>query len=64
MMEGDTMTEDQAERLLLELALQLNRLNDHLAQIAGELHHIHEDAPITEWRRDKPYHVPWTGDRI
>ena len=53
MMDGETMTEDQAERLLRLLASQLDRLNDHLAQIANELHHIHEDAPVTEFRRDQ-----------
>ena len=48
----DTITRDQAERLIRELSLQLDRINDHLAGIEGQLNLISKNAPVTEFRRD------------
>lgn len=36
--------ENEMERLLWLLQIQYNRINDHLAQIAGELYHIRESG--------------------
>lgn len=33
---------DEIERLLRLLQFQFDRMNDHLAQIAGQIYHIHE----------------------
>lgn len=45
-------TEDQAERLIRELALQLDRINDHLNGIERALSFMADNAPVTEFRRD------------
>lgn len=54
MREGETMTEDQAERLIHELYLQLDRINDHLNGIERALSFMAENMAITEFRRDRP----------
>ena len=52
-MEIDMPTEDQAERLIKELSLQLDRINDHLNGIERALSQISDNPPTTEWRRSK-----------
>lgn len=45
------MNEDQAERLLREMAKAWTTLHDDLQMIACELHTLNSSTPISEWHR-------------